>query len=666
MKKIVLIIAICFLAFSPVLPQMVGQWLYVGDTEFSSLTTKPLSSSKSKFLATITASTFKNNILQISDDGGSTWYEVRKDLYYYSDSSAKPKPTSHKREYQAIERPSENLLLLLVTDNIPTEGNYWTPVLYRSSDKGQTWDTVNISPLKVKSYYQHSLAMFNENFGLSKIYIYDSLKDNDVSAFLKTTDGGRNWERILIPDSASMNILPSTGIQILDIDEFCNFTNSGIQYINLKTNVFRTIKTPSTNLHSITVTPGRKIFACGGISTGMGAQERSIIYKSDDFGVNWVNQIDSLYNPDCGLDYIDFYDDLNGIAVGGLSRILRTSDGGINWTLDPPPFPYYQVPFSYLNYFGKDQAIVLSRMNITKFSGKMVLLPPTLNSISYPDSVTNFTLNWNAVDGALSYHLQIAEYEMSDNPGYFGPDFEQRLRVDTVITGKDSINLKNVLTYSKQCYARIKSIGKDESSDWSHIWIFISPKDPSGKSLTAPTLVYPQFGAINLPVDITFLWSAVYGATDYTLYVSKKQIIDSTTIIVMNIKDTKCTVKDLLPNQLYFWWMSANSPDKISGVTGWRVFNTGSVSEVYNEPNQQEMSFMISPNPASDFINISVGARHALPNPEISIFNVFGEIVKNPTQTLPEGEGIRIDVSGLPSGVYFVRVGDKVRKFLKI
>ncbi len=77
-------------------------------------------------------------------------------------------------------------------------------------------------------------------------------------------------------------------------------------------------------------------------------------------------------------------------------------------------------------------------------------------------------------------------------------------------------------------------------------------------------------------------------------------------------------------------------------------------------------NFQISPNPAEDFIEISVGSRHALTNTDIRIFNVFGEIVRNPTPTLPKGEGLRIDVSGLPSGVYFVRVGDKLMKFVKI
>ncbi len=71
-------------------------------------------------------------------------------------------------------------------------------------------------------------------------------------------------------------------------------------------------------------------------------------------------------------------------------------------------------------------------------------------------------------------------------------------------------------------------------------------------------------------------------------------------------------------------------------------------------------SLILSPNPVNDFLEISGAVG------EIRIFNVFGVIVKNPTPTLPEGEGLRIDVSGLAPGVYFVRVGNQVRKFIKI
>ena len=55
----------------------------------------------------------------------------------------------------------------------------------------------------------------------------------------------------------------------------------------------------------------------------------------------------------------------------------------------------------------------------------------------------------------------------------------------------------------------------------------------------------------------------------------------------------------------------------------------------------------------------------------IGIYNVFGGNVEhpttpNPTPALPEGEGVRVDVSGLAAGVYFVRVGNIMQRFVVI
>jgi N-acetylneuraminic acid mutarotase len=90
-------------------------------------------------------------------------------------------------------------------------------------------------------------------------------------------------------------------------------------------------------------------------------------------------------------------------------------------------------------------------------------------------------------------------------------------------------------------------------------------------------------------------------------------------------------------------------------------------TDMTEEPNNPQF---IYPNPASDFIEISVevGSEPALTN-DVRIINVFGQIVStpNPTPTLPASrEGVRIDVSNLAPGMYFVRIGDRVGKFLKI
>ncbi len=76
---------------------------------------------------------------------------------------------------------------------------------------------------------------------------------------------------------------------------------------------------------------------------------------------------------------------------------------------------------------------------------------------------------------------------------------------------------------------------------------------------------------------------------------------------------------------------------------------------------------IIFPNPASDFIEISVGAgsEPALTG-EIRIMNVFGQIVSLVRAGFEPAPTIQIDVSGLAPGMYFVRIGDKVSKFVKL
>jgi hypothetical protein len=82
----------------------------------------------------------------------------------------------------------------------------------------------------------------------------------------------------------------------------------------------------------------------------------------------------------------------------------------------------------------------------------------------------------------------------------------------------------------------------------------------------------------------------------------------------------------------------------------------------------EERNFSIKPNPASDFIEIS-GVNHTLKgvvDGAVRIYNTLGECIINLAPTLSEGEGERVDVSGLPTGVYFVRFRDYLYKFLKI
>jgi hypothetical protein len=86
------------------------------------------------------------------------------------------------------------------------------------------------------------------------------------------------------------------------------------------------------------------------------------------------------------------------------------------------------------------------------------------------------------------------------------------------------------------------------------------------------------------------------------------------------------------------------------------------VNSVEDNANNSEIGIL--PNPATDFININLSFLR-MQESEIKIFNIFGENVFSiETQSIASLQ--KIDISTLPAGVYFVQVGDKVRKFVKV
>ena len=85
------------------------------------------------------------------------------------------------------------------------------------------------------------------------------------------------------------------------------------------------------------------------------------------------------------------------------------------------------------------------------------------------------------------------------------------------------------------------------------------------------------------------------------------------------------------------------------------ISNNGTIQEAVN----------IYPNPASDFVGITMNSSNIK---EIKVMDLTGRIL----ETIPVQRGednIRINVSGYPSGIYFLSFstdqGTKVRKFIK-
>jgi PKD repeat protein len=112
------------------------------------------------------------------------------------------------------------------------------------------------------------------------------------------------------------------------------------------------------------------------------------------------------------------------------------------------------------------------------------------------------------------------------------------------------------------------------------------------------------------------------------------------------------------------------------------------LTNIDNTDIAYKTGFEIAPNPASDYIEISFGSnsvnkglQHLVHGDDIEIYDVLGEVVwnSNPSLRLLSGAEVRndgyfdyaqcplrIDISHLTKGVYFVRLGNNFEKFVKM
>ena len=134
------------------------------------------------------------------------------------------------------------------------------------------------------------------------------------------------------------------------------------------------------------------------------------------------------------------------------------------------------------------------------------------------------------------------------------------------------------------------------------------------------------------------------------------------------------------------WWLDNSFydeaytwPSDAEQISSKRIFVTSSSKGDIWEFNEDgftavneilfEDNLLLYPNPARDFLEIThpPSKKRGSGGVSMVIYDVLGveQFTLTPALSL-KGEGVRIDISGLSPGVYFVRVGDVVRKFVRL
>ncbi|HZW40162.1 MAG TPA: hypothetical protein VFF33_12760, partial [Ignavibacteriaceae bacterium] len=178
-----------------------------------------------------------------------------------------------------------------------------------------------------------SMYFLDQNVG------YVLTNGSGSSKLLKTSDAGTNWRVVLnIPsvlksmyfNDATHGCVAGGGAGVLNL----YYTKDGENFIKGVNPSFGQYQYTKFIIETIHMCDSNIVYASGWGSTYLGLQP-TIFLKSTNGGETWVYQEQLIENRTYETVYgLAFKDANNGIAIGGGSRgarILKTSDGGLNW-----------------------------------------------------------------------------------------------------------------------------------------------------------------------------------------------------------------------------------------------------------------------------------------------------------------------------------------------
>ncbi|OGU60639.1 MAG: hypothetical protein A2X64_07865 [Ignavibacteria bacterium GWF2_33_9] len=446
------------------------------------------------------------------------------------------------------------------------------------------------------------------------------------------------------------------------------------------------------------------------------------LLKTTNYGHSW----EKILETPRGDSVLGFriYDE-NHITVSGIFHpensytnraFMHTSNGGQTWEY------LYEFGFSYrknfitsYNYINKDQIIFvgsyinpeppdfdkdLSYFNQIKsfnrgngnvsyyvMENRKTLIPPELKIDEVLYNVHKFdkdVLFWNKVQGATEYRIRyygVANTTLDNSNNFLLPSDFTTLRtqqIDTVVadTFLTVYNLKRNFNYFfigtslNDTLQSENSILQTTSLEYPELYVprLYNPFDNIENPYQLDTLP---------PGEVIFRWKRVPNAVYYNivLFESKNyysNYLNTNTRFIFNTRnyymDTTLTYKELKPNTYYTIFVTAQNQDEVSNYSISRFVTTDGVAI---KDIQYETGLILFPNPATDFITFD--AHNLVPMSEIVIYDVFGNMVLATTPSRlhrdsppKERNFVRIDVSVLPAGVYFVRIGNEVRKFVKM
>ncbi len=553
---------------------------------------------------------FGNNgtIIKTSDNG-STWNRIGSllsnenlygvtnsfnDVYAVGNAGTLLKSTNQGTNWFAQNSGTiENLRDIIAINATTLVAVGENGIILKTTNGGNNWTTIN-------NVYPSSI------YGITKMpngTLYAAGADDLI---LTSTDNGETWNYVTTTFTGFGYAF--TEIQFLNNDSGYAASNSaeilmtddgGINWYLKSTGVFGQI----TCMYFQT---GLK----GWIGTNAGE-----IFNTNDGGNSWTNQ--SMLNFTGTIQKIRFTDMQNGWAFTN-QGIYRTADGGNTWTEEFSPYPDVKdaVFINNINAvaIGGGSATILQRSN----NLELIISSGVFCSDHTYTMVANSTGNFNPGN--------LFSVQLSDDFG----DFSNPLTLGSLFANTISslpATIPAGLTNSNAYKMRIASTNPPMYSAISGTIISINTSPESFIVADGPTAFCAGSSVTlsNLMLgSLQYQWFnngvAMPGETNDSLFVTTT---GNYTLLVNNgICETLSPIMDIL------------------------VTNCSSIAESYQN------KIMIAPNPASDFLNISIA--NGIHYSKMSITEMNGKLVRELSGEM--NGNTKVDVSELTSGIYLIKI----------
>jgi hypothetical protein len=249
----------------------------------------------------------------------------------------------------------------------------------------------------------------------------------------------------------------------------------------------------------------------------------------------------------------------------------------------------------------------------------------------------NGSLTWSAIPNAQSYQISLS---INRN---FNTIF---LKNSDII---ETMFIYSNLEFNQTYYWRVSALADNAKSTWTTERSFLT-------ELEMPVILFPYNNSIDQLSDGGILWSVSDDIALYHVQIATDSLFGNIISEGDNLYEMNYAY-NLPIDTTYFCRVKSYNDSNQSRWSKVVKFATKNTTDVKDE--EFSNSVYIFPNPAKDCIYFKPFEGY-----RILILNTIGEIVLIAEPSVSAVQ--RVDISKLPAGLYFIKIGNRVEKFLKM